>query len=198
MKTAMFGGSFNPIHNGHIQLAQAFVKKLCLDRVLIIPTYIPPHKQKDNSVTPNQKLEMCRLAFEEMPLFEVSNIEIRRKGASYTYMTLQELSEKYKGDELFLITGADMFLTIHEWKHPEIIFSLATVCGVPRNDEDIGSLKKQQEHLSTLGAKTEILDANVMTVSSTDIRNKVKNGEDISTLVPRSVENYIKENGLYL
>lgn len=194
----MFGGSFNPIHNGHIQLAQAFVKKLCLDRVLIIPTYIPPHKQKDNSVTPNQKLEMCRLAFEEMPLFEVSNIEIRRKGASYTYMTLQELSEKYKGDELFLITGADMFLTIHEWKHPEIIFSLATVCGVPRNDEDIGSLKKQQEHLSTLGAKTEILDANVMTVSSTDIRNKVKNGEDISTLVPRSVENYIKENGLYL
>lgn len=194
----MFGGSFNPIHNGHIQLAQAFVKKLCLDRVLIIPTYIPPHKQKDNSVTPNQKLEMCRLAFEEMPLFEVSNIEIRRKGASYTYMTLQELSEKYKGDELFLITGADMFLTIHEWKHPEIIFSLATVCGVPRNDEDIGSLKKQQEHLSTLGAKTEILDANVMTVSSTDIRNKVKNGEDISTLVPRAVENYIKENGLYL
>lgn len=194
----MFGGSFNPIHNGHIQLAQAFVKKLCLDRVLIIPTYIPPHKQKDNSVTPNQKLEMCRLAFEEMPLFEVSNIEIRRKGASYTYLTLQELSEKYKGDELFLITGADMFLTIHEWKHPELIFSLATICGVPRNDEDIRSLQKQQEYLGTLGAKTEILDANVMTVSSTDIRSKVKNGEDISALVPRAVESYIKENGLYL
>ncbi len=194
----MFGGSFNPIHNGHIQLAQAFVKKLCLDRVLIIPTYIPPHKQKDNSVTPNQKLEMCRLAFEEMPLFEVSNIEIRRKGASYTYLTLQELSEKYKGDELFLITGADMFLTIHEWKHPELIFSLATICGVPRNDEDIRSLQKQQEYLGTLGAKTEILDANMMTVSSTDIRSKVKNGEDISALVPRAVESYIKENGLYL
>lgn len=194
----MFGGSFNPIHNGHIQLAKAFVNRLCLDKVLIIPTYIPPHKQKDNSVTPDQKLAMCRLAFEKLPLFEVSDIEIKRKGASYTYMTLQELSEIYKGDGLFLITGADMFLTIHEWKHPEIIFSLATVCGVPRNDEDIKSLQKQQDYLSALGAKTEILDANVMTVSSTDIRNKVKNGEDISTLVPRAVENYIKENGLYL
>lgn len=198
MKIAMFGGSFDPIHNGHISLAHAFVRMLGLDRVLIIPTYIPPHKQKYSSVTPQQKLDMCRLAFENESMFEVSDIEIRRKGASYTCTTLETLSEKYSDDELFLITGADMFLTIHEWKHPEIIFRLATICGVPRNGDDIASLEKQAQYLHTLGAKTEILDAGIMTVSSTDIRNKVKNGEDFSTLVPQAVEKYIKENGLYL
>ena len=198
MKVAMFGGSFDPIHNGHIQLAKAFVRKLGLDKVLIVPTYIPPHKQKKTSVTPGQKLDMCRLAFEDMPHFEVSDIEIRRKGASYTYMTLEELSEIYKGDELYLITGADMFMTIHEWREPQIIFRHATVCGVPRNDEDIKALERQQEYLSSLGAKTEILDAGVMAVSSTDIRNRIKNGEDISGLVPKAVEDYIRKNNLYL
>ena len=197
MKIAMFGGSFNPIHTGHIQLAQAFVKRLGLDKVLIIPTFIPPHKHCDNSVSPQARLEMCRLAVKNLPFAEVSDIEIKRGGASYTYLTLEELSEKYKNDELFLITGADMFMSIHTWKHPEIIFSLATICGVPRNDDDIKNLQKQSEYLKTLNAKTEILDVSLMTVSSTEIRNKIKNGEDFSTLVPPEVENYIIENKLY-
>ena len=152
MKIAMFGGSFNPIHNGHIMLANAFQKELSLDKVLIIPTYIPPHKQRDYSVSPQQKLEMCRLAVKDMPFAEVSDIEIKRQGASYTYMTLQELRKIYPHDELYLITGADMFMTIHQWKNPEIIFALATICGVPRNDDDISDLEKQAEFLHTLGA----------------------------------------------
>lgn len=197
MKIAMFGGSFNPIHTGHIQLAQAFVKRLGLDKVLVIPTFIPPHKQCDDSVSPYDRLEMCRTAVENLPFAEVSDIEIKRGGASYTYLTLLELSEKYKDDELFLITGADMFMSIHTWKHPEIIFSLSTICGVPRNDDDIKNLQKQAEYLKTLGAKTEILDVSLMTVSSTEIRNKIKSGEDISLLVPYEVENYITENKLY-
>lgn len=194
----MFGGSFNPIHIGHVQLAQAFVKKLNLDRVLVIPTFIPPHKQYDYSVLPLDRLEMCRLAVKSLPFAEVSDIEIRRGGASYTYLTLQELSEKYKNDELFLITGADMFMSIHTWKHPEIIFSLAVICGVPRNDDDIKNLEKHSEYLHTLGAKTEILDAEVITVSSTEIRRRIKNGESTQGLVPDEVREYINKKHLYV
>ena len=197
MRIAMFGGSFDPIHNGHISLAHAFTDKLKLNKVLIIPSYIPPHKLRHSAVTPQQKLDMCRLAFENETKYEVSDIEIKRRGASYTYMTLEELSDIYKGDKLFLITGADMFMTIHEWKKPEMIFSLATVCGVPRNNDDIDSLKKRADYLQTLGAETEILDAGIMTVSSTEIRNKIKNNEPLTGLVPLSVERYIIENELY-
>lgn len=197
MRIAMFGGSFNPIHIGHIQLAQAFVKRLKLDKVLVIPAFIPPHKQYDDSVSPQDRLEMCRLAVKNLPFAEVSDIEIKRGGSSYTYLTLEELSEKYKNDELFLITGADMFMSIHTWKYPEIIFSLATICGVPRNSDDIKNLEKQAEYLKSLGAKTEILDVSLMTVSSTEIRNKVKNGEKFSTLVMPEIENYILKNKLY-
>lgn len=193
----MFGGSFNPIHIGHIQLAKAFVKRLELDKVLVIPTFIPPHKQCDNSVSPADRLEMCRLAVKDLPFAEVSDIEIRRGGASYTYLTLEELSEKYRNDELFLITGADMFMSIHSWKHPEIIFSLATICGVPRNNDDIKDLERQAGYLKTLGAKTEILDMSLMAVSSTEVRNKIKSGEDFSMLVVPEVENYILKNKLY-
>ena len=198
MKIAMFGGSFNPIHNGHIMLANAFQKELALDKVLIIPAYIPPHKQRDYSVSPQQKLEMCRLAVKDMPFAEVSDIEIKRQGASYTYMTLQELKTIYPHDELYLITGADMFMTIHQWKNPNIIFSLARICGIPRNDDDISHLQKQAEYLHTLGAKTYILNANVMTVSSTQIRNNIAQGKSISGLVPPEIEHYILQNRLYI
>lgn len=197
MKTAMFGGSFDPIHSGHVSLAHAFTEKLGLDRVLIVPTFIPPHKIKKTSVTPEQRLDMCRLAFEGEKGYEVCDIEIRRQGASYTYMTLEQLSRSYPGDELYLITGADMFMTIHQWKNPEIIFRLAIVCGVPRNDDDIADLEKQARFLNTLGAKTEILDAGIMTVSSTEIRERVALGKDISRLVPPEVGRYIRERGLY-
>ena len=199
MKIAMFGGSFNPIHTGHIMLLKAFAKELELDKVLLMPPYITPHKHKqgDNSVSFEQKLEMCRLAVKDIPFAEVSDIEIRRQGTSYTYMTLEELKKIYPDDELFLITGADMFMTIHEWKHPEIIFKLATICGVPRNDDDISDLQKQAEYLHTLGAKTYIFNADIMTVSSTEIRNNISQGKSISGMVTQEVEKYIYENGLY-
>ena len=141
---------------------------------------------------------MCRLAVKDMPFAEVSDIEIKRQGASYTYMTLQELRKIYPHDELYLITGADMFMTIHQWKNPEIIFALATICGVPRNDDDISDLEKQAEFLHTLGAKTKILNVNIMTVSSTQIRKNISHEKKIFGLVPPSVEDYILKNGLYI
>ena len=197
MRIAMFGGSFNPVHNGHIMLAQAFTERLHLDKILIVPSFISPHKAGDSAVTPFQRLEMCRAAFSGIPGAEVSDIEIKRKGRSYTYLTLEELSVIYSGAELFLITGADMFMTIHKWKNPEVIFRKAVICGVPRNEDNIEALKKQAEQLTALGARTEILDAGIVTVSSTMIRERVRSGEDISSLVPEAVAAYIRENRLY-
>ncbi len=197
MKTGIFGGSFNPIHNGHIELAKKFFNKLELDRLFIVPTYIPPHKSMKDYIFPDQRFEMCSLAVKGIDGFEVSNIEIKRHGASYTYLTLKELHSLYPDDELYLLTGADMFMTLHEWKKPEVIFELSTVCGVSRNDDDTAVLEKQAEYLRSLGARTVVLDAEIITVSSTEIRNRVKNGEDISELVDPKVKRYIKEHNLY-
>lgn len=199
MKIAMFGGGFNPIHTGHIMLVKAFAEALQLDKVLLVPPYITPHKhkQQDNSASLEQKTEMCRLAVKDIPFAEVSDIEIKRQGTSYTYMTLEKLSEIYPDSELFLITGADNFMTIHKWKHPEIIFSLATICGVPRNNDDMSDLQRQADYLHTLGAKTYIINADIMTVSSTEIRNNILQGKSISGMVTPEVEKYILQNGLY-
>ena len=197
MNTAMFGGSFDPVHNGHVQLAQAFIKELSLDKVFIVPAFISPFKQGGAAVLPHHRAEMCRLAFRDIQQAEISDIEIKREGSSYTYQTLQTLTDKLDTDKIFLITGADSFMSIHKWKEPEIIFRHAVICGLPRNDDDISALEKQSEYLHGLGAETRILNISVMTVSSTDIRCKAAKGESISGLVPDDVERYIIENGLY-
>ena len=198
MKIGIFGGSFDPVHNGHVELSQAFMSTLSLDRVLVIPAYVSPFKIKNRAALPLQRLEMCRLAFSELPNTEVSDIEIVRQGASFTYQTLQTLALQCPDSELFLITGADSFLTLQNWREPKEIFRLATVCVIPRNDDREDVLKKHAEYLHELGAKTEILGAEVMTVSSTEIRRRVQSGESIKGLVPEKVEEYIYENGLYL
>jgi len=193
----MFGGSFDPVHNGHVQLAQAFIKELSLDKVFIVPAFISPFKQGGAAVLPHHRAEMCRLAFRDIQQAEISDIEIKREGSSYTYQTLQALTDKLDTDKIFLITGADSFMSIHKWKEPEIIFRHAVICGLPRNDDDISALEKQSEYLHGLGAETRILNISVMTVSSTDIRCKAAKGESIRGLVPDDVERYIIENGLY-
>ena len=197
MRVAMFGGSFNPVHSGHVRLAEVFVQRLGLAKIIIVPAFVSPFKQSDHTVTPQQRLEMCRLAFEHMPQAEVSDVEMKREGTSYTYMTLEQLAQDYPADELFLITGADMFLSIHTWKNSQTIFRLATICGLPRNDDDVAALQKQADHLQTLGARTVILDAGVMTVSSTQIRSYLRSGKNIAALVPPQVEQYIKQHKLY-
>ena len=197
MRTAVFGGSFDPVHNGHVGLARAFTDALALDRLIVIPAFVSPFKTLRGSSLPQHRLEMCRLAFAPFDDTMVSTIELEREGASYTCDTLTALSEEYPDDSLYLITGADSFLTIQRWKSPEIIFRKAVICTVPRNDDDIGELRTHARYLRSLGAETELLDARVMKVSSTEIRERIARGEDITGLVPETVEKYIAENGLY-
>ena len=132
MRIGMFGGSFNPIHNGHIQLIKGIISELNLDKLLVVPSFLPPHKLVKSPVSPEDRIAMCKLCIDNIPKAKISDIEIKRGGKSYTYKTLQELHSIYTTDDLFLIMGADMFLSIETWRNPEIIFKLAIICGVPR------------------------------------------------------------------
>lgn len=197
-RIAMFGGSFNPIHNAHTSIASAFIKKLKLDKLIFIPTAIPPHKSSEDMIEAEHRLAMCRLAAENIKKADVSDMEIMRQGKSYTVDTLRQLKELYPNSELYLITGADMFLTLQEWKAPQEIFSLASVCTVPRDDADYERLKAHEIKLNEMGAKTVVLEIKRMDISSTEIRSRVFNDKDISKLVDEEVESYIYANYLFM
>lgn len=197
-KIAIFGGTFNPIHNGHVHLGKEFAKILNADKVLVIPTSVPPHKRARNLASASDRLAMCRLAVEGNSLFEVSDLEIRRGGPSYTADTLRGLKILYPDSELFLITGEDMFVTLDKWYEPEIIFSLATVCAAPRSGKGSSALLKCSERLKSEGARTRIENIEYLPISSTLIRRAVKEGQSISAFVPAAVERYIHVHHLYL
>lgn len=197
-KIAMFGGTFNPIHNGHIKLALYAAAQLELDKVLLIPTNIPPHKRYEEETTPRQRWEMCVLAAEEYQKLQVSDLEIRRQGPSYTVDTLRQLRARIPDAQLYLITGADMFLTIQDWKNAQEIFRLAVVCGVPREKEGLQALQRQADFLKNqYSAQTALLDFPLIEISSTQIRHRLKTGRSIEEWVPKNVERYIRRHGLY-
>ncbi|MDR0314986.1 MAG: nicotinate (nicotinamide) nucleotide adenylyltransferase [Oscillospiraceae bacterium] len=199
-KIGVFGGTFNPPHAGHVKLADAFAQKLEFDKILIIPANLPPHKDNKDLLSSEDRLEMCKRAFFK-PLFEICDLEIKRGGISYTYETLSRIGELYKDAHLYLIVGSDMFLTFHEWKYPELILELCTVCPCVRND------KVQIEHLKDYANKNYadkldkikivLRDFDPIDISSTQIRGMLYRGEQIDKLVPKSVIEYINDRGLY-
>ena len=198
MKLGIYGGTFAPIHNAHVRVAKAFHKELGLDKLLIIPAGIPPHKQVGSDDDPEKRLRMCQLAFDGCDGIEVSDIELCREGKSYTVLTLREL--KHDDTELFLLCGSDMIITFDKWYRFEEIFSLCTIVYVRREDDDaIGREIKAKitEYRKKYGAEIIGLDTKPLEMSSTEIREAVKEGRDITSLVPESVARYIKENGLY-
>ena len=131
-KIALFGGSFDPIHPGHIVMARRLADRLALDRVILMPTFVPPHKIREQMAPASHRLAMCRLAAADDPRLTVSDLEIRRGGASFTADTLEALQAEYPQARLYLITGADMFCTLHTWYHFPAIARMAVLCTVPR------------------------------------------------------------------
>lgn len=197
-RIAVFGGTFNPIHNGHLHLAASFSALLSADAVLLIPTSMPPHKQTAGLASAKDRLAMCRLAARGRGFLKVSDIEIRRGGASYTSDTLLQLRGLYPGAGLYLITGEDMFLTLAQWHEAKTIFSLATVCAAPRSENGTAALLRYAEELRAQGAKTVVAPFEYLPVSSTMVREAVREGRSIAGLVPEPVGRYIRENKLYL
>lgn len=197
-KIGILGGTFNPIHKGHILLGEYCRKNLSLDKIMIIPTYTPPHKSSNQLADETHRLNMCRIATESLSNYIVSDIEIKRKGKSYTYQTLTALNEIYPEDTFYLIMGADMFLSLDKWKNPEIIFEKAIIVAVPRNESDKDDLSVYYNSvIINVGAKAVILDEPVMQVSSTYIRDNIDNCNLIESLVDRNVYDYIVKNNLY-
>lgn len=199
MKIGIYGGTFNPIHLAHVHVLKGFIDRLSLEKVLIIPTYTPPHKVAVDLASFEDRYNMCALAAKEINGAQVLDIENKRKGKSYTYETLVALRNQYPCDEFYLITGEDMFLTFDKWKHFEIIAKLAVLCASPRSEDGLRKLNDFALELKKLyGAKSIIEDIRFLNISSTDIREKAKKKEDITELVPAEVAQYIKEKKVYV
>lgn len=197
MKTGIFGGAFNPVHNGHLHLVKSYIDLLGLDRVLLIPTSVPPHKTADGLIAGEHRINMLRLATEGDSRFEVSDIEFRRGGNSYTYDTLCALRDIYPNDEFYLIVGSDQYLYFDKWYKATDIASSVTLCAAARENnkyEKMLEFKAQNDFLKS----SIITQLDVIEASSTDVRNRVKNGESIAHLVPTAVEKYIRDNKLYV
>lgn len=192
MKLAVFGGAFNPVHMGHIALAKHIKDNIGADKVLIVPSFFSPHKSSKGLISGEDRLNMCRLAFEGMDGFEISDIEIMRSDVSYTANTLIGLKKAYPKDELFLFMGADMFVTVDNWYRPDVIFSVCTLCTVPRDDITKQQLLDKAKEYEEKGAKSIVLDAPLYDISSTELRNGQK-----TELLPVKVYEYIKAKGLY-
>ena len=133
-RIGLLGGTFNPVHMGHIHLAREFCNRLSLQKVAPIPTQSPPHKQDDKLASAEMRLEMCRIAVSEIKFLDISDIEINRGGTSYTVDTLRDLSSQKVNAAFFFIMGADMFLTLDKWKDFEEIIRLADLCAAARHD----------------------------------------------------------------
>lgn len=200
MRIGIFGGTFNPVHTGHKRLAEEMKKRARLDKIIIMPTFTPPHKAGKELADGEHRLEMCRLVFRE-DYFEVSDLELKRKGKSYTFDTLTELKELYPEDEFFLIIGSDMLLTFHKWYRYEEIIRTVTLCVASRLDSI--SLEALSDYAyETLGldsSKEEIILADIkpFECSSTEIREKIKEGTDVRRLVTDKAYDYIRLNLLY-
>ncbi len=197
MKTGILGGTFNPIHKAHIYLAKKYCEGLKLDTLVFVPTFIPPHKSSKHLADAQQRLEMCELAIRDYPHFEICDYEILNEGKSYTYRTLKYLSELHPGSELFLLMGADMFFTVQDWRHPEEIYKMATICAAEREFGEFAALQAQADMLRIKGARCKILEMKPMPLSSTMIREGMKAGEDVSGLLDPAVLDYIRRNRLY-
>ena len=194
-KIGLLGGTFDPFHFGHLAAADAAIDCADLDRVLFMPAAQPPHRPPAVA-SPHQRLEMCRLGIEGEPRFEVSDIELKRTGPSYTADTLSQLQKQQPEDELFLILGWDAAKLFPTWHEPDKVRELATVVVVARP----GSVAPREVDLKGVGldqAKVVLCLSTTPDVSASEIRRAVAAGVPITGKVPKAVERFIAEHRLY-
>ena len=196
-RIGLFGGSFNPIHNGHLHLAKAAKEGLGLDKVVLIPANVSPFKQDAPGMASGaDRLAMCRLAAETLSFCEVDSCELERSGVSYTVDTVRLFRERYPEAELVLLVGSDMFLSFPKWHCWQEILEMAALGVVSRMDGDMAELEAQRAFLLQYG-KIFLCDVPVYTVSSTKIRENRKNHTDFSCYLPQKVVQYIVSHNLY-
>ncbi len=196
MTTCIYGGTFNPVHKGHIRLAQRGKAFLKPDRMLLIPSFLPPHKQHESLVSVEDRLHMASLAAKHIGC-EVCDIEIRRKDVSYSVHTLTQLKQMGYGD-LYFLMGSDMFLCLEKWYEFQKVLTLCTPVTAPRTEGELPLLLCHAQRLKDLyGADSIVCDFAVTEVSSTFLREQLEAGKDADGLIPDDIFAYIQEKGLY-
>lgn len=198
-RLGVMGGTFDPIHHGHLVAAEGARHEFSLDEVIFVPALVSPHKAGRRTAAPHHRMTMTLLATLSNPFFSVSDVDLRRPGPSYTVDTLRLLrEERGKEAEFFFITGADAILEILRWKDPQLILSMATFVAAARP----GYPKERlEEILSRLPrewrSRIVYLEIPALAISSSDLRDRVRRGRPIKYLVPESVEFYVQKEGLY-
>lgn len=194
MKIGIMGGTFNPIHNAHLMIAENAREQYGLERIIFMTGGNPPHKSAD--ITSDKRFEMTHIAISDNPYFTDDDFEIKRKEKSYTVHTLEYLREKYPEDKLYFIIGEDSLCDLEKWYKPERILEMAVLLVFPRT-----SMQSLTENIERARKKHngEILpiDAPVFQISSTEVRNRIKDGLSVRYLIPDRVIEYIEKYGLY-
>lgn len=195
-RIGIFGGTFNPVHSGHLLLARHYLDALKLDRLLVIPTGTPPHKDAPELLDGEKRMQLCALAFEDQPRVQLCDIELRRKGKSFTVDTVGWLRQQYPQAQLYLLVGSDMFLSFERWKSWQQILQQVTLCTAARSSGKLLQLRRHARQLMPYGS-TLVFDFPVLEVSSTQIRRRLKEGLDCSQLLPEKVYQQILQQNLY-
>lgn len=188
-KVGIFGGTFDPIHLGHLITAQSVKEIRNLDKIIFIPAYISPHKTNAKPSSPEDRLNMIKIAVNNIPFFEYSDIEVNKGGISYTVDTLRELKKYY--DKIEFIIGYDNIFTFHTWKDPDEIFKLADVIVLKRKSSHPPQFEDKYYHQAVF------VQTRGIEISATDIRERVRRGMPINFLVPPKVLEYIYNHKLY-
>jgi len=192
MRIGIMGGTFNPIHYGHLVSASEVCNKFKLDKVIFIPSALNPLKNASNLADAPHRLKMIKLAVADNPWFEASNIEIKKGGASYTINTIKALMKKYgKDTNIYFIIGADAFLEINRWASPDELLRMCKFIVTTRPGYDIERAKQVFKN------HTEIMEITSLKISSSDIRKRITSGNPIKYLLPEKVKDYIQKHRLY-
>ena len=200
MKIGIMGGTFDPIHNGHLMLGEYAYRQFKLDKIWYMPNGCPPHKNNakigSNALT---RANMVRLAIEGIEYFELQDYEIKKETVSCSYATLEYFNEIYKGNHFYFIIGADSLFAIEKWVHPERVLKACTILAAYRNEMNNRDVMEEQIQMlnQKYGADIHLLDTPVMDVSSSELREMIKKNSDVSSYVPSKVAEYIKVNELY-
>jgi nicotinate-nucleotide adenylyltransferase len=196
VRLGILGGTFNPPHLGHLVCAQEAYVQLGLERVLLTPTHVPPHKELPDDPGPGHRLALCELAVRGDDRFGVCELELQRDGPSYTVDTLEKLHATVHDSELYLIVGGDIAAGLPEWRKPERVLSLATLAVASRPGTTQAAVEAALSRLQASG-KARFFDMPQLAVSSTLVRERVQSGQPIRYLVPEQVARYIERHDLY-
>ncbi len=195
--TVLFGGTFDPVHNGHVTAVRALMRELeDITRVIIMPAFVNPFKAGlDQGASPENRLEMCQIAFGDIEKCVVSDYEIRQSGTSYTYNTLMYLREAYPDEQLVLALGGDSLATLDKWYRAQDILNIALIAAVRRDNEN--PVDGYAERLRALGGTVRIIRSEPFVISSTQVRQMLSDGRPVQGVIPGKVAGFIAEKGLY-